>query len=214
MGSAKAPASSSKQAAAAARADGAASRARAAEASLGAAAASVAPLCASARLGVRVECLPAPLSPDQLAWVMALLRRRAVRGRGGAPAAAAACGRFGGSAQPLPRSSAPPSPSPYPPPPRSNMSPVYGPEAWPAQERARLRAARAPGSRFLFAHPLPPATAGDAAAAADDQPPPPAAPLGFAQYECTVEEGLPVLYLLELQVAGARTRRAAHHVAH
>lgn len=78
------------------------------------------------------------------------------------------------------------------------MGPVYGPEAWPGQERARKRDAQHADTRFVFARNEPPAGA-DASA-----PPPP--PLAFAQYRFVVEEGVPLLYLYELQVVGA-TRR-------
>ena len=69
------------------------------------------------------------------------------------------------------------------------MGPVFG-DRWPAEERQRRREATSPEARYAFVH----SCDGEDA----DAP-----PLGFSHYRFVEEEELPVLYVYELQVAGA-----------
>jgi len=75
------------------------------------------------------------------------------------------------------------------------MAPVYGAAAWPAQERTRRRDAVDPAARYVFARALP----GSSATAG--------ALLAFLHFRFVVEEGVPVLYVYELQAAAAARGR-------
>ncbi len=132
--------------------------------------AALAPFATYKRMGVSLRFASAQeLSVSQLAWVMATLKRRVQSCMRTLDAYAhALCPR------------------------RSNMEPVFGAQAWPAQERTRRKDAVAADARYLFAHDDTPVPAG--------APEPP--PLGFVHYRFVVEEDVPVLYVYELQVTG------------
>jgi hypothetical protein len=89
---------------------------------------------------------------------------------------------------------------------RSNMEPVFGAVAWPAQERARRRDATVPDARYVFASAV---SAPDGGSSGDAAVPP--VPLGFVHYRFVVEEEVPVLYVYELQVTGAPAPAASAH---
>ena len=126
------------------------------------------------------------LSPERVAWIMALLktcvRLLSTRHEGGAASAGLTLSR--------------------PPARHSNMEPVFGSDEWPAQERTRRKDAVHKDARYVFVHRDSPQEEGEdgreKAAAGADEP-----PLGFVHYRFVVEEDVAVLYVYELQVSGA-----------